>query len=138
MVNVPTDKKLYRRVVQEAKDRFLVWPSAYASGWVVRTYKHRGGTYQGDKKKEEERPLERWFREEWVDVCWYLQTGKARPCGRETAAWKDYPYCRPLKRKGKDTPETLQEIIRRQGGEAALREACRHKKKNPTDRVIRK
>jgi len=41
----PTNKALYNRVVAEAKRKFDVWPSAYASGWVVKTYKSRGGKY---------------------------------------------------------------------------------------------
>ena len=41
----PKNKALYNRVVAEAKQKYKVWPSAYASGWVVKTYKARGGTY---------------------------------------------------------------------------------------------
>lgn len=44
--NVPTDKALYARVKAEAKRRFKVFPSAYASGWLVREYKKRGGKYR--------------------------------------------------------------------------------------------
>jgi hypothetical protein len=41
----PTNKALYNRVVAEAKRKFDKWPSAYASGYVVKTYKARGGGY---------------------------------------------------------------------------------------------
>ena len=41
----PTNKKLYAQVTREAKKKFDVWPSAYASSWVVKTYKDRGGGY---------------------------------------------------------------------------------------------
>lgn len=41
----PTNKALYNRVVAEAKRKFDKWPSAYASGYVVREYKKRGGGY---------------------------------------------------------------------------------------------
>ena len=41
----PTNKALYNRVVAEAKRKFDKWPSAYASGYVVRQYKKRGGGY---------------------------------------------------------------------------------------------
>ena len=44
--NVPTDKALYNRVKAEAKKKFKVYPSAYANGWLVRTYKKRGGKYK--------------------------------------------------------------------------------------------
>lgn len=44
--NVPTDKVLYSRVKAEAKRKFARFPSAYASGWMVREYKRRGGRYR--------------------------------------------------------------------------------------------
>ena len=43
--NTPKDKKLYATVKNEAKQKFDVYPSAYANAWLVRTYKKRGGTY---------------------------------------------------------------------------------------------
>jgi hypothetical protein len=46
MANIPTNKKLYSRVKSEAKKKFKVFPSAYASAWLVRTYKKRGGGYR--------------------------------------------------------------------------------------------
>ena len=46
---VPTNKKLYARVKAEAKRRFKVYPSAYANGWLVKTYKARGGRYRMGK-----------------------------------------------------------------------------------------
>tara|TARA_R100001510_G_C7559862_1_gene140313 strand:- start:540 stop:725 length:186 start_codon:yes stop_codon:yes gene_type:complete len=42
----PTNKALYARVKAEAKKKFKVYPSAYANGWLVRTYKKRGGGYR--------------------------------------------------------------------------------------------
>tara|TARA_R100000152_G_C6764261_1_gene188812 strand:- start:257 stop:442 length:186 start_codon:yes stop_codon:yes gene_type:complete len=41
----PTNPALYARVKAEAKRKFKVYPSAYANGWLVRTYKARGGKY---------------------------------------------------------------------------------------------
>ena len=46
----PDDKELYDRVVEAAKDKFDVYPSAYANGWVVQEYKRRGGTYRKPSK----------------------------------------------------------------------------------------
>ena len=46
---VPTNKKLYARVKAEAKRKFKVYPSAYANGWLVKTYKARGGKYRMGK-----------------------------------------------------------------------------------------
>lgn len=47
---VPTNKKLYARVKAEAKRKFKVYPSAYANGWLVKTYKARGGRYRMGSK----------------------------------------------------------------------------------------
>ena len=44
----PADPRLYARVVQAAKDKFDVYPSAVANSWVVGEYKRRGGTYKGE------------------------------------------------------------------------------------------
>jgi hypothetical protein len=41
----PTNPALYARVKAEAKRKFKVFPSAYASGYIVRQYKARGGGY---------------------------------------------------------------------------------------------
>ena len=46
----PSNPKLYARVVQAAKDKFDVYPSAVANSWVVQEYKRRGGTYKSESK----------------------------------------------------------------------------------------
>lgn len=46
-MTTPTNPKLYARVKNEAKKKFKKWPSAYASAWLVKTYKARGGKYKG-------------------------------------------------------------------------------------------
>jgi len=46
---VPTNKKLYAQVKAAAKRKFKVYPSAYANGWLVKTYKARGGSYRMGK-----------------------------------------------------------------------------------------
>ena len=43
---VPTNPKLYAQVKAQAKRKFKVYPSAYANGWLVKTYKKRGGRYR--------------------------------------------------------------------------------------------
>lgn len=42
----PTNKALYNRVKAEAKKKYKVWPSAYASSWLVKEYKSRGGKFK--------------------------------------------------------------------------------------------
>ena len=48
--------------------------------------------------------LDRWFKENWVDV----KTGK--PCGRQKGEKRGYPACRPTKRVSSKTPKTTKEM----------------------------
>lgn len=48
--NEPINKALYARVKAAAKKKFKVFPSAYASAWIVREYKKRGGKYKKVKR----------------------------------------------------------------------------------------
>ena len=118
----PLDKKLYEKVVEEAKRSFRVYPSAYASGWIVRRYKELGGTYEDDEKKGIT-PLSRWYKEKWINVC---KLPQLVPCGREKSNWEDYPYCRPSKRINKDTPTTAFELSNQE-----IKKRCSQKKLNP-------
>ena len=68
--------------------------SAYRSGAVIKLYKQLGGTFKDDKT---DKPLKRWFKEEWKDVN-PLKTDKS------------YPVYRPTKRISKETPLTVKEI----------------------------
>jgi hypothetical protein len=141
MNKTPVDTDLYDEVRAEAKRRFRVWPSAYASGWLVRTYKARGGRYAGGRserspKKKKPTGIDRWFREKWVDACYFLETGKKRPCGRERSDEKNYPYCRPSVRVSRGTPLTLDEFLEK-NGEDALARVCRRKRKSPWERMDR-
>ena len=54
MAEVPKNVRnpsLYKKARAEAKRKFDVWPSAYASGWMVKRYKDMGGTYSNGKAK---------------------------------------------------------------------------------------
>ena len=132
--NIPLNQKLYKQVVQEAKEKFLVWPSAYASGWVVHTYKKRGGTYDSNAKTTDSYPLQRWYQENWVNVCEYVKTGTLQPCGRSRANWDHYPYCRPEKRITSQTPTTLYELLKQQGM-SELEQRCRRKREHPEQKI---
>jgi hypothetical protein len=80
---------LYESVKRKA-DNIYGKPSAYKSGWIVKTYKQMGGTYKDDNKPKD---LKRWFREDWGDI-----------------GGKDYPVYRPFKRVSAKTPKTAFEI----------------------------
>jgi hypothetical protein len=86
---VPLDKKLYSKAKALADSTYSK-PSAYKSGFIVKTYKAMGGTYKDSGKKK---GLSQWFKEAWKDV-----------------GNKEYPVYRPTKRISKDTPLTVSEI----------------------------
>ena len=48
--STPSNPKLYATVVQAAKDKFDVYPSAVANSWVGQEYKRRGGTYKSESQ----------------------------------------------------------------------------------------
>jgi hypothetical protein len=128
MSPVPSNKQMYNAVKNEAKKKFRKWPSAYASGWVVKEYKRRGGKYVG--KRSTKSGLSRWFLEKWVNIC----TSPVKPCGRPTSKlsdWKkNYPYCRPSKRVTKSTPKTVSELDQKE-----VRRRCSKKRRNPQKRI---
>lgn len=131
---IPQNKKLYEKVKAEARLKFKVFPSAYASGWLVREYKKRGGTYSGKKPKDT--GLSRWYDEMWINVC---ELPRIVRCGRKSAEmsprnWaKKYPYCRPYKKITRKTPKTVSQL-----SEAEIKRRCRQKRKSPLKRVYAK
>jgi hypothetical protein len=91
------DQELYDKIKKEADEKYAK-PSAYKSGWLVKTYKERGGRYADDKKPKN---LKRWFKEEWGSI------------GKEG----QYPTYRPFKRVSAKTPLTADEIDPKQAKE---------------------
>lgn len=83
------NKQLYNKVKLEA-DKIYKKPSAYKSGYIVKTYKSLGGTYKDDNQPKN---LARWYKEDWKDV------------GNQ-----QYPVYRPTKRINNKTPLTVDEI----------------------------
>jgi hypothetical protein len=66
-------------------------PSAYKSGFIVKTYKDMGGTYSNDGNPKN---LKRWYEEGWKSV----------------SSPSMYPVLRPTKRINKNTPLLASEI----------------------------
>ena len=131
MANTPKNTKLYNKVKAEAKKKFKVWPSAYASGWLVKEYKRRGGTYSG--KKSSSKGISRWYKEKWINVC---KLPKKVSCGRSklSATWKkNYPYCRPSKRITASTPKLASELSKKE-----IQSRCKRKRKSPMKRITSK
>ena len=71
-----TDKALHSRAVSAAKAKFKVWPSAYASGYVVQRYKEMykrkhgslSGAFKNDSGEVTSDDLGKWFKEKWVRI----------------------------------------------------------------------
>lgn len=133
----PKNKALYDRVKGEAKRKFKVWPSAYASGWVVKEYKRRGGGFSNKAtsgRKSRKSGIGRWFEEKWINVC---KLPKKVKCGRSIndtslSDWKKkYPYCRPSRRVTKSTPKTSGELSKKE-----IDRRCRQKSRSPMKRVL--
>ena len=118
----PLQPDLYARVKREA-DAIYATPSAYKSGWIVKTYKSRGGQYEGGDRSH---ALARWFQEKWVDLNRRRSDGSYASCGRQRASGGPYPLCRPSRRISSQTPATVEELSRK-----SLRQARRRKERAP-------
>lgn len=81
--------ELYSKAKKIADEKYSK-PSAYKSGFIVKTYKELGGTYTDDKKPKN---LKRWFEENWKDI-----------------GGLEYPVYRPTKKISKKTPLVPDEI----------------------------
>ncbi len=111
----PQDTQLYKKVKTLADKKFRSTSGIYKSSWIVREYKRRGGKYIGSKNKSS--GLNRWFKEQWVDLNRPIKNSKGKvvgykPCGRtKVSKSKDkYPLCRPSKRVSSKTPKTYKEL----------------------------
>lgn len=120
--------KLYNKVKEEAKNKFIRYPSIYASSWIVKEYKKRGGEYSGKKTKV---GISRWYKEEWIQVLPYLKNGKKIQCGSSN---KDGKACRPLKRIDRNTPITIPELLKIHSKSKMIKMAG-EKEKNMSRRV---
>jgi hypothetical protein len=124
----PKDKKLYEKVKEEAKQKFKVWPSAYASGWLVKEYKRQSGQYSSIKTPKS--GISRWYNEKWINVC---KLPKKVSCGRSKLSkkWKkNYPYCRPSIRINKHTPIIASKISMKE-----IKKRCSKKRKSPIKKL---
>jgi hypothetical protein len=112
----PLDNKLYNKVKEDAKKKFKRFPSLYASAWISREYKKRGGKYKGKKPKETN--ISKWFKEEWVQIIPFVKDNKKIICGDKNKLTK---ACRPTKKIDSKTPLTMKEIIKLHGKEKVLK-----------------
>ena len=105
------DKALHARAVAAAKRKFKVWPSAYASGFVVqqykRLYKEKHGSLSGAFRGDD---LGKWFGEKWVRIT---STGKiAGPCGGRSSK-EGKPKCLPRAKAQSLSTEERKRLVAR-------------------------
>lgn len=95
------------------------------------TRKSRKKSNRTSRSRKPTDGLTRWFKKEvWIDTC---QLPKIVPCGRKKSSWKNYPYCRPLKRVSASTPKTARELSK-----AEIKRRCSQKRRSPKKRVMPK
>lgn len=129
--DIREEQELYEKkdaCYHKVKSRYKVWPSAYASGALVKCRKVGANNWGNKSKKKEsedklldekrkltskassESNLGDWFRRKggsgpasgWVD-CNTCRDGKCKPCGRKEGEKRSkYPACRPTPSACKD------------------------------------
>jgi len=158
--NIPTNKSLYAKVKSEAKRKFKVWPSAYASSWLVQEYKRRGGKYSSKRSKKSKRskrgsskrskrsnkrpsykrglsksskrgPSSSGLRR-WYNEQWIdiCKLPKIVKCGRKSTKSGKYPVCRPLKRVTNKSPKSIKQIDK-----SKIKKLCSKKRSNPRKKI---
>ena len=126
MENIPENvlnPDLYKKAKKMSDEKYKR-NSAYKSMYLVKTYKDLGGKYSTKKKMSK---LERWRKEKWKSVLDYLN-GKDIACGSNKIGNN---ACRPTVRVDKETPMTIQQLIKKHGKKKLLEFA--KKKKNNMD-----
>lgn len=129
-IKIPDNVKnpaLYKRARKIADDTYKR-NSAYKNMFLVKKYKELGGSYSGDKT---DKGVNRWNKEKWIQVTPFLESGKKIACGFGEGG----KGCRPSKRIDKQTPTTIQELVKKHGKKPLLKLA-KEKKKDMDKRVL--
>ena len=96
---------------------------------IEKIYKELGGKYKNKKNKNAS--TTRWNKEKWIQVIPYLKNGEKITCGMSNKKTK---VCRPLKRINKNTPITIDELLKLHS-QADLIKLANKKNKNMSGRV---
>ena len=109
--NVPTNKKLWSSVLSQARSKFDVFPSAYASAWAAKQYKAKGGGWRVQKEEVEQ-----------VDeksAAWTRKAGQNKEGGLNAKGRASYERENP----GSDlkAPVSAAQAKKSKGGKAAKR-----------------
>ncbi len=123
------DSPAYKQALADADSKYGKKSSIFRSSFIVQRYSELGGKYPPGPKPGS-RGLLRWYREQWISVIPYLESGRVVPCGSPAGN----EGCRPLIRVTKGTPITITELLELHPRRALLKVA-RLKKANPDIRV---
>ncbi|NDA26305.1 MAG: DUF1073 domain-containing protein [Verrucomicrobia bacterium] len=112
------DEALHSRAVSEAKQKFNVWPSAYASAYVVQHYKalykekhgSLSGAFKADGEEINADDLEQWFQEKWVRIGGNGEI--LGPCG-DRGEGEGKPKCLPQAKAQSMSKSERQTIVAR-------------------------
>lgn len=129
----PTDPKLYEKIKQQVRSRVERWPSAYASGMLVKEYERQMKLKNREPfmtPKPSTPNLTRWFKEEWVDI----KTNKS--CGSVKSPTY-YPTCRPSIKITDKTPVTINQLSK-QDKKSMIGQKQKAKEKTVTYKETRK
>lgn len=98
--------RIYRQVKKYVDERYGIGTSAWKSMALTREYKKRGGLYKTASYKGGR--LYRWRKERWIQVAPYVRSKQQIVCGTGNTKHA----CRPLIRITKQTPITLDELLK--------------------------
>ena len=118
--------KLYKKAKQMA-DSVYKRHSAYKSMFIQKKYQELGGKYSGSKNTK---GVTRWNKEKWIQVVPFLLEGKRVACGEG----ENPKGCRPSVRVDKETPMTIQELVKKHG-KANLVKVAKQKRSDMDRRV---
>jgi hypothetical protein len=119
MPNKPTNPQLWERAKTQAKQKFDVYPSAYANLWASKWYKERGGDWAVDSVKKSatiQKDLREWLREKWVDISKPKRNENGEIVGYEKCGSGDkggYPKCLPEKKASRLNDNQRNTLVQR-------------------------
>ena len=107
------NKNLYNNIKEKA-DKIYKKNSAYKSMYINNEYIKQGGKV----KKGKTNNLEKWRKEEWVNLTPYVEglTNNIEKfeCGEKAQKQKGKSICRPSVKVNKDTPKLAQEFTKKE------------------------
>jgi hypothetical protein len=126
--NIPDniiDDDLYVQAREKA-DKIYKSHGLYKSAYINKEYQRLNGRYRNEKPDRNE-GIQRWLKEQWISVLPYLINGEIKQCGSLN---NQLIACRPLYRITKDTPITIDELIKKHGKELLIKLAMEKDKRS--------